>query len=313
MEKKLSIIIPVYNIKDYIINCVENLILQRCDYEIILVDDGSSDETYDICNHLEDVYLQVSVIHTQHNGVSAARNIGLNKACGKYIYFVDGDDIFCGIDNLIEQLDMNFDKLYAVPYHIISKGKELYIRDIACNTNESIDSYANYMQPLFHACWGYVFPLSLIHNNDISFHEGVAYAEDWAFTIQCLSLSDIINPLSRCYYKYTTNRDDSAMNKPLVASRIYAHFLPFYDMSKYLDIAKCKSIIYKQQVMLLNYVVTTIKDNISKLDVSYCAKKLRCCVNYQLVYYAPWSIKIKFILVKIHINLYFLFARSIRN
>ena len=54
------------------------------------------------------------------------------------------------------------------------------------------------------------------------------------------------------------------MNKTLVASRIYEHFLPFYDMSKYLDIAKCKSIIYKQQVLLLNYIITTIKDNISR-------------------------------------------------
>lgn len=313
MEKILSIIIPVYNVRDYIIKCVENLIIKRDDYEIILIDDGSTDGTSLICDTLDKSYSQVMVIHTINKGVSVARNIGINKANGKYIYFVDGDDVFYGLDNLLEQLDLKIDKLYAVPYHIIGKDKILYVREIACISNESIDSYSKSMQSLFHACWGYVFPYSLIRDNGIYFHEGIAYAEDWAFTIQCLSLSNAINPLIGCCYKYRSNRDGSAMNIKKDSSLIFKYFQPFGDMSKFILVANCKSIVFRQQGALLNYILSIIRDNQSNLNIAYCAKSLRQCVNFELIKYAHGFIKIKFILVKIHISLYLFLVKSYRR
>ena len=91
--KKVSIIIPVYNIKDYVADCIESVISQ--DYrnlQIIIVDDGSSDGSEDICDEYALKDDRIVVIHKTNEGLSSARNAGINVADGEYIYFLDGDD-----------------------------------------------------------------------------------------------------------------------------------------------------------------------------------------------------------------------------
>jgi glycosyltransferases involved in cell wall biogenesis len=91
--KKLSVIVPVYNVKDYLRRCIDSLISQ--DYgaiEILLIDDGSTDGTTDICMEYAKRERSIRVIQQKNSGVSSARNRGLSEATGTYITFVDGDD-----------------------------------------------------------------------------------------------------------------------------------------------------------------------------------------------------------------------------
>ena len=89
----VSIIVPVYNTGIAVKKCVDSLIQQSYqDIEIILIDDGSDHETADICDRLEQENDKVIVYHCQNRGVSAARNYGIEKAGGKYIFFADSDD-----------------------------------------------------------------------------------------------------------------------------------------------------------------------------------------------------------------------------
>lgn len=89
----ISIIIPVYNTEKYINECVTSILKQSYkDYEIILVDDGSTDNSPDICNHLAKQYDCVKVIHKKNEGAGIARNRGLSIAKGKYVTFIDSDD-----------------------------------------------------------------------------------------------------------------------------------------------------------------------------------------------------------------------------
>lgn len=91
---KISIIIPVYNVKNYINNCLKSLINQTYkDIEVILVDDGSTDGTEFICDEYCKKYNFFKVIHKTNEGVSSARNEGLEYATGEYIIFIDSDDI----------------------------------------------------------------------------------------------------------------------------------------------------------------------------------------------------------------------------
>ncbi len=91
---KISVIVPVYNIEKYIQTAVESLVNQTYkNIEIILVDDGSTDSSPQICDRLENLYPNVKTIHQDNRGVSAARNTGVNAASGEYIGFCDGDDI----------------------------------------------------------------------------------------------------------------------------------------------------------------------------------------------------------------------------
>ena len=89
----LSIIVPVYNVEKYLEDCVESLLNQTYqNYEIILVDDGSTDSSGKICDIVAESSSKIKVIHKENGGLSSARNTGLRAARGRYIGFVDSDD-----------------------------------------------------------------------------------------------------------------------------------------------------------------------------------------------------------------------------
>ena len=92
-SKKISIIVPVYNVEEYLERCVDSLITQTYhNIEILLIDDGSTDNSFSICNRYAKTDKRVKTISQANNGVAAARNAGLAIATGDYIGFVDPDD-----------------------------------------------------------------------------------------------------------------------------------------------------------------------------------------------------------------------------
>ena len=103
---KLSIIVPVYNVENYIRQCINSVLFQSfCDYELILVDDGSTDSSGRICDdYLTDS--KVKVIHKKNGGLSSARNAGIMKASGDYLMFIDGDDFLYSRDVLKKIVDI---------------------------------------------------------------------------------------------------------------------------------------------------------------------------------------------------------------
>lgn len=89
----ISVIIPVYNVEKYLRRCVESVMLQTYkDIEILLIDDGSTDGSGQICDELAYKDRRIHVFHKENGGVSSARNLGIERACGDYICFVDSDD-----------------------------------------------------------------------------------------------------------------------------------------------------------------------------------------------------------------------------
>lgn len=93
MKEMLSIVVPVYNVEKYITKCIESILIQQYEnMEIILVDDGSTDRSGKICDSFAEIDSRVKVIHQINQGLSAARNAGIDMAVGEYITFVDSDD-----------------------------------------------------------------------------------------------------------------------------------------------------------------------------------------------------------------------------
>ena len=90
---KVSVIVPVYNAKDYLRRCVDSILAQSfVDFELLLVNDGSTDTSGEICDHYSNTDSRIRVFHKDNGGVSSARNVGLNHAIGDWIAFVDSDD-----------------------------------------------------------------------------------------------------------------------------------------------------------------------------------------------------------------------------
>ena len=140
MEKELiSVIVPVYNIEDYIAQCIESILKQTySNLEILLVNDGSTDCCPEICDRYAGLDSRIQVIHKSNGGLSSARNSGLNQACGEYIAFIDGDDFIhpemledlyfalkdCDADMSVcnlQYVDENGNPIREYPNHIIQK------------------------------------------------------------------------------------------------------------------------------------------------------------------------------------------------
>lgn len=127
MKKELvSIVVPVYNVEKYLKKCVESIINQTYkNLEIVLVDDGSTDNSGKICDDYSISDERVKVIHKQNGGLSDARNVGIDNSTGKYITFVDSDDTIENdyVEYLYSLLKKYKTKLSICNYNVISKDK----------------------------------------------------------------------------------------------------------------------------------------------------------------------------------------------
>ena len=138
--KKVSVIIPVYNCENYISKSVESVINQDIsEVEIILVDDGSTDDSLKVCQLLSLKYRNIKVISQGNKGPGAARNAGLKIATGEYVTFLDGDDL----------LPKNiFNKIYSI---LKESSSDIFIGNILC-FNDVRTWYLPYMKEVFLSC-----------------------------------------------------------------------------------------------------------------------------------------------------------------
>ena len=135
----VSVIIPVYNVREYLERCVQSIIEQSIsDLEIILVDDGSTDGSGDLCEVLKAKDLRIQVVHQTNQGLGPARNSGLNIATGKYVSFVDSDDWieYNTYEILINSMKNNHCKIATCGRKIVND--ETCLKLIYCNDTETI-------------------------------------------------------------------------------------------------------------------------------------------------------------------------------
>lgn len=213
MEPKVSVIVPVYNLEDYIERCVESIISQTyTNIEIILINDGSVDSSLEKCMEYAKKDNRIIVLDQKNKGVSAARNLGLDKATGKYVTFVDGDDCIHGkyIEILISGFN-NANVIFSYCNSAVSYSMELYFR--ITETIEDITHFA-YTQRLLlgkspeqGAC-AKLFIREKI--GELRFIEGKKYHEDTYFTFLYLNKNcgEVAHFVSDLYIYYM--RDLSA-------------------------------------------------------------------------------------------------------
>ena len=203
---KISIIIPVYQVEKYLTKCIESIIKQTFfNFELILIDDGSTDSSGDICDEYARIDNRIIVIHQKNQGVSAARNKGLDIAGGEYIAFVDADDFIekDTYDFLYKNLQVNqADISICGLYHYYDENNIIYSKTQICNTLSKEDAIRLVMQ-------GDVISVNPVNKlfarnviNKIRFLNDIAYAEDAYFTIEVLSNSSkiFVDTTPKYYY-----------------------------------------------------------------------------------------------------------------
>lgn len=179
MNPKVSVIIPVYNTDKYLSRCVESVISQPLqNLEVILVDDGSNDCSASICDEYAEKDVRIHVYHKENSGVSSARNLGIDKAKGDYIIFIDSDD---WLDEGIISFDL-FEEEYDVIQIPRSRGSfyKKYDTNIICSSREETISFLDYN--FYNECWGRFYSRNVIGN--IRFDTSIRMGEDILFLVK---------------------------------------------------------------------------------------------------------------------------------
>lgn len=223
--KKLSIVIPAYNCMDTISKCLDSIINQsgfeKC--EVIIVNDGSIDETKDKI----EPYLQnnVILINQKNGGVSNARNMGLLKASGEYLMFVDSDDLLIdmSLSKILDDLEHIDDDLivYGLIQEFYKKNK-LIKKIEKKNTNEiiNIEKDGNKIldlieNSLINGPYAKIFKMKIVKEHNIKFNEKLKIQEDLAFNINYLSYCKNMILKEECIYRYLINSNSSITSKYL--------------------------------------------------------------------------------------------------
>lgn len=212
----VSIIVPVYNVEKYINRCVDSLCVQTySNIEIILIDDGSSDDSGDLCDYYAGIDERIRVIHKKNSGVSEARNQGISSAEGQYILFVDSDDYVSS--NIIETLYNAIQKysldISACFFKRVLENAILDERNIdnsddydidICTGKEIIERiYHNYERNIELVVWNKMYKRELFDKYEIVYPKG-RYHEDIFVTYKLLYYALRVGIVQKELYYYRT-------------------------------------------------------------------------------------------------------------
>jgi glycosyltransferase involved in cell wall biosynthesis len=209
----LSIIIPVFNVENYIDECLQSIINQDFnDYEVILVDNGSTDQSSKICDTYAEKYKYIKVIHLNENLLPAgARNLGLNEAVGKYIHFCDSDDYYVdGSFSSIAKLLENSSATVLIGKFICTPEKGAFVsHDVSLDeeiiNNGDANIIANYLVGLPNLLctpWRFIVKRELLLSNNLKFTEGYhSEDEEWFPKIVCCANSFVLHNEPFYYYR----------------------------------------------------------------------------------------------------------------
>ncbi len=213
---KYSIIVPVYNVERYLRECIDSILNQKeKDYELILIDDGSTDNCNKICDEYAIADSRIVVIHKKNGGVSDARNRGLEIARGDYILFVDPDDYvepqyLNTIDSKIADYDMLFFSHYKKYRNKTVKcfGEDnVLTRAETQNVLLSDSKYCGYL-------WNKVFKNEIIKNNKLCFENDVSMCEDLLFVFQYIKNIQSVKTIDEPLINYR-QRKSSIISMPV--------------------------------------------------------------------------------------------------
>lgn len=240
----ISIIVPVYNIENYLIPCIKTILNSTYqDYELILVDDGSTDSSGDICDLFASQDKRIKVIHQQNAGVTVVRNTGLKVATGEYIMFVDGDDVIHPqmietLKTAIDSGDYDFSMIHGVMLKPQQAASRLQEREVeidsaswsvldqtTCIKNVMGLGAAGYQ---FHVVWNKLYKREIVEGLFFKDTDGEDY--EWSNRMYLRARQGIDTGAELYYY---IQRDSSITHKKLVDSyieRIESYFECYKEM-----------------------------------------------------------------------------------
>lgn len=199
----VSVIVPVYNAEKYLHRCVDSILAQTfTDFELLLIDDGSKDNSGKICDEYAAKDSRVRVFHKENGGANSARNHGLDKAKSEWVTFVDSDDLIS--DNAFELMcsfskKMNVDAVIAnSEYNGIINGEKWIRLLLDCKIRCEV--------------WGVLYRRELIQKLECNIPASIVIGEDFLMNLECATKSSSIVLIPDRLYNYTQGQESSLVN-----------------------------------------------------------------------------------------------------
>lgn len=216
MEDLVSVIVPAYNVENYIKKCICSISEQTYkNIEIIVVNDGSTDTTKDVLLKLQKNDSRIQIIDKHNEGVSAARNSGIRVAKGKYVVFVDGDD-YLAIECIDYMLSLVKNTLcdFCICMDCFTQkneGQNEKAKEAVISSNEAV---ALLLSPrVIVGCWNKIYSRSFLEKNNLLFRTDLFYGEGLNFIIQCAQKARNVGVGNKKVYYYRRNNNQSATAK----------------------------------------------------------------------------------------------------
>lgn len=191
---RISVVVPVYNVEKYLDECVQSILAQSyTEFEVILVDDGSKDESGAICDKYAQIDSRVRVIHKVNGGLSDARNVGVQQAKGDYIIFIDSDDYICDTNffyKVNEKANSNVDIICYKFKKYFDEKNVLEECTFSCPDIDKIDSLAEKITEMvrrdafYCSAWSKAIRLDILRDNEIQFEkELLGEDQEWYYHV----------------------------------------------------------------------------------------------------------------------------------
>lgn len=252
MNVEISIIVPCYNCQDTIKECYNSIkksVNSVLSHEIILVNDGSTDNTEHILNGIMSNDKNVVVINQENKGVSAARNIGLKNAKGKYISFVDSDDSI--LEEYYTKMTIPLKEDACLDLIICDYSSSGLIEEDILNISidniyeEGLKSKGSF-EKLRGYIWNKIYKRDILDNNNIIFDEEVKFCEDLGFNLIYLKYVENVKIIPNKLYRYDIQTTDTSgnSNKKSTAFKIWDDLLSRESEEKYKNVIKLEKYKY---------------------------------------------------------------------
>lgn len=273
----ISFIVPIYNAEKYISQCIESILNQSgAELDIVLVNDGSTDRSDQICQEYCKKYSNIQYVSVPNAGVSAARNLGIKQAKGEWICFVDSDDYL--LDNclvsVVPHLTANISVLCCnyvennqmLPFKrtlscITPIDAKKYLFDFMGN-KEIISTLMTSQHMIFSPCWGKFYRKKLFNNSQISFPLDLKLSEDLYFNYLVFSFAEQIYCFDFPIYSYTCNTQSVThqINDSYIAKRLVslAKLLKIEDCNA--QTQQCINRYILTQLLTLNYQINWVEN-----------------------------------------------------
>ncbi len=276
---KVSVIVPVYKAEKFLHRCIDSILFQTFkDWELLLVDDGSPDESGEICDEYAREDTRIRVFHKENGGVSSARNLGVDNAKGDYLVFVDSDD-WCEPNYLADffSCDANLSEddivLQGLKNEVAGNVVGLLVLKDKVYENVAEGMLENDLLT-FGAPYCKLYSHSLIKKHQIRFPEIYSYGEDTTFFFKVLSVSKHIITNSKCNYHYVDAIAGSLSKKDHEYNQLKMFLIDSMNLVKGIDVKSHAEgrLIGSYENCYINLTLRSVA-NMYRLGYSYARKK----------------------------------------